>query len=267
MDAIKWYFLVLIFVALVLEIIWAKRSSPDSFSLNESLANIGVFAGNQLLKPLSLAWKYFVLDWFSQFHLLDIPINAFAVVLTFFATEFGYYWYHRLSHEVPLLWTLHHTHHSAMKMNLTTAVRLNWIGLFISPVFYVPLVVIGFSTEIIVICLALGLFYQYFLHTEAIKKLGFLEGLFLNTPSAHRVHHGSNPKYIDKNYGAMLVIFDRLFGTYEAETEKVTYGVTSGFFSNNPIKINFLPLLEYFRGNWKREKQMVAESGPSQNNS
>lgn len=257
MDSIKWYFLVLILIAVIAEIIWSNYKKTDTYNLNESLGNLGVFVGNQLIKPISILFKYMVLEWVAEFKFFDISVNLFTIIITFLAVEFVYYWYHRLSHEIPLLWALHHTHHSAMKFNLTTAVRLNWLGLFVSPLFYIPLVLIGLSPEIIISCLAVGLFYQYFLHTEAVKKLGSFEGLLLNTPSAHRVHHGSNEKYIDKNYGAMLIVFDKLFGTYQREEEKVKYGVTSGFFSNNPLTINFRPLVEYFKGNWKREKQKV----------
>jgi len=259
MDSIQWYFLVFIFIAAIAEIIWSYYKKNDTYNLNESLGNLGVFVGNQLLKPISILFKYMVLEWVAAFKFFEIPINVFTIIITFLAVEFIYYWYHRLSHEIPLLWTLHHTHHSALKFNLTTAVRINWLGLFVSPLFYIPLVLIGLSPEIIITCLALGLFYQYFLHTEAVKKLGNFEGLLLNTPSAHRVHHGSNKKYIDKNYGAMLIVFDKLFGTYQGEEEKVKYGVTSGFFSNNPLIINFRPLIEYFNGNWKREKQNIKE--------
>ncbi|MEH0157106.1 sterol desaturase family protein [Limibacter armeniacum] len=259
MDSIKWYFFGIILIAAVIEVIWANRKHIQVFNYNESLGNLGVFIGNQLARPLSLAYKYMVLGWIESFHFFDIPTNVFTVILTFFVTEFGYYWHHRLSHEVPLLWTLHHTHHSAMKMNLTTALRINWMGNFVSPLFYIPFVLVGFSSKIIITCLAIGLFFQYFLHTEAIKKLGFLEGVFFNTPSAHRVHHGSNKKYIDKNYGAILIVFDRIFGTYQPEEEKVVYGVTTGFYSNNPLKINFLPLIEYFKGNWKREKNRIKD--------
>ncbi|MCR9013586.1 sterol desaturase family protein [Aquiflexum sp. XJ19-11] len=248
-----------VILALFLEIIWSQAKKKEVFSSRESLANLGIFIGNTLLKPLSLAWKYFALGWVESFQFLSIPTNFFTIVLTFLVTEFGFYWYHRLSHEVPLLWTLHHTHHSGMKMNLSTAVRLNWIGTFLSPLIYVPFVLLGFSADLIIVSLLVNLFFQYFLHTEAVRKLGFLEGLFFNTPSAHRVHHGSNEKYIDKNYGGMLIIFDRLFGTYEPETEKVTYGVTTGFYSNNPLKLNFQPIIDYIRGNWKREKQRIKE--------
>lgn len=259
MDSIQWYFLVFILIAVIAEIIWSNYKKNDTYNLNESLGNIGVFVGNQLINPISILFKYMVLEWVAEFKFFDIPINFFTIICTYLAVEFIYYWYHRLSHEIPILWALHHTHHSALKFNLTTAVRLNWLGLFVSPLFYIPLVLIGLSPEIIITCLAIGLFYQYFLHTESIKKLGIFEGVLLNTPSAHRVHHGSNEKYIDKNYGAMLIVFDKLFGTYQSEEEKVTYGVTSGFFSNNPLIINFKPLVEYFKGNWKREKQKANE--------
>jgi sterol desaturase/sphingolipid hydroxylase (fatty acid hydroxylase superfamily) len=142
---------------------------------------------------------------------------------------------------------------------LTTAVRLNWLGSFVSPIFFIPFVIIGFSSEILLGRLALGLLYQFFLHTEAVGRLGFFEGWLLNTPSAHRVHHGSNEKYIDKNYGGMLIIYDQLFGTYQPETEKVKYGVTTGFLSHNPITLNFFPLFQYLKGNWKREKRIANE--------
>jgi sterol desaturase/sphingolipid hydroxylase (fatty acid hydroxylase superfamily) len=255
MNNLKYFSLAFILIALILEISWSYRKKRAIFSIYESLGNLGIFIVNQLLKPISLTWKYLIFNWISQYELFHFSVNIQTIIFTFFLTEFTYYWYHRLSHEIPLLWTLHHTHHSAKKYNLTTALRLNWLGLFVSPIFYLPLVLLGLSPEIIVSCLAFGLFYQYFLHTEAIKRLGWFEGLLFNTPSAHRVHHGSNEKYIDKNYGAMLIVFDKWFGTYEPETEQVKYGVTTGFFSNNPLVINFKPLFKFINGSWKREKQ------------
>ncbi|MEM1322509.1 MAG: sterol desaturase family protein [Bacteroidota bacterium] len=254
MNANQLPMLLIILTALAAEFIWSVHKKKPVFNLKESLGNLGILIGNNIIKPLSLAWQYLVLSWVEPFQLFDIPTNAFTIVLTFLVAEFAYYWYHRLSHEVPIMWTLHHTHHSSPWMNFTTAVRLNWLGKFLSPLILVPFVFIGFSSKVLVISLAVGLFYQFFLHTEAIGKLGFWEGLFFNTPSAHRVHHGSNKQYIDKNYGGMLIVFDRLFGTYQPEEEKVKYGVTTGFVSHNPFKINFLPILQYFKGDWKREK-------------
>ncbi len=263
-QKIQYYFAGTVLLALISEIIWANVKKKQVFNLKESLGNLGVFIGNNIIKPISLGWKYLVLGWFEFFQFFDIPDNVFTIILTFFVAEFGYYWYHRLSHEVPFLWALHHTHHSAMKMNLTTALRLNWLGTFVSPLVYIPFVLLGFSAEMLIICLTVSLFFQYFLHTEAVGKLGFLEGLFFNTPSAHRVHHGSNEKYIDTNYGGILIIFDRLFGTYQSETEKVKYGVTTGFFSNNILKINFLPLIQFVKGNWQREKKRIKTNNLTQ---
>lgn len=259
MESIQLYFLPFILIALTIEIVWSKVQKKQVFNVKESFGNLGILVGNNLLKPLSLAWKYMVFSWAEPFQVFNIPTNAFTIILTLFVAEFAYYWYHRLSHEIPIMWTMHHTHHSSPWMNLTTAVRLNWLGSFVSPVFFMPLVLMGFSPEILTVSLAIGLFYQFFLHTEAVDKLGFLEGWFFNTPSAHRVHHGSNEQYIDKNYGGMFILFDRLFGTYEPEVEKVKYGVTSGFIGHNPIKVNFLPILQYLQGDWKREKQLMEE--------
>jgi sterol desaturase/sphingolipid hydroxylase (fatty acid hydroxylase superfamily) len=249
MNTLSIVFLTIIAVTIVIEAVWSHYKKKGVYNTKDALGNLAILICNNLLKPLSLAWKLIVFTAIVPYQLFDIPTNVFTVILTFVVAEFAFYWYHRISHETPLLWTMHHTHHSSQWMNLTTAVRLNWLGGFISPLFFVPFILIGFSPEIFVGSLALGLFYQFFLHTEAVGRLGFFEGWLLNTPSAHRVHHGSNEKYLDKNYGGMLIIFDRLFGTYEPETEKVKYGVTTGFSSHNPIKINFLPLLEFIKRN------------------
>lgn len=174
-NNIQFIFAGFVLVALIIEIIWANQKKNNVFNLKESLGNLGVFIGNNLLKPLALGWKYLVFGWVAQFQFFEIPVNIFTVILTFLVAEFGFYWYHRLSHETPLLWTLHHTHHSGMRMNLTTAVRLNWIGAFVSPLIYLPFVLLGFSANILIICIAAGLFFQYFLHTEFVGKLGFFE--------------------------------------------------------------------------------------------
>ncbi|MEM7356306.1 MAG: sterol desaturase family protein [Acidobacteriota bacterium] len=259
MDSIKGWFFGLLLVAVAAELLWAWWRKKKVFDLRESLANLAIMLGNNLLKPVSLGWKYLVFHLLEPHQLIDLPATPLVFLATFLAADFAYYWFHRLSHEIPLLWTIHHTHHSSQAMNLTTAVRLNWLGNFISPLFFVPFVLLGFSPEWLVASLALGLFYQFFLHTEAIGRLGWIEGKLFNTPSAHRVHHGSNERYVDKNYGAVLVIWDRLFGTYEPETEPVVYGVTTGAVGYNPIKIVLHPVLEFLRGNWKREKAILAQ--------
>ena len=174
--------------------------------------------------------------------MFTLPAMPWAFLLTFVVADLAYYRYHRFSHEIPILWTMHHTHHSGMWMNLTAAVRLNWVANFVAPLFFAPLVLVGFSGEWLTASLALGLFCQFFLHTEAVGRLGWFEGKLLNTPSAHRVDHGSNRQYIDKNYAGAFIVWDRLFGTYEPEVEKVRCGVTSGFVGYNPFRIQLGPL-------------------------
>jgi sterol desaturase/sphingolipid hydroxylase (fatty acid hydroxylase superfamily) len=132
-------------------------------------------------------------------------------------------------------------------MNLTVAYRLNWLSALLTPFVVAPLVIVGFPFEFVIASFAINLLYQFFLHTEAIGKLGFIEGV-LATPSAHRVHHGSNDEYIDKNFGGVLIIWDRLFGTYEVEKEKPVYGVTTGFISNNPFVLIVKGFVDFFKG-------------------
>lgn len=241
------------------EIVWSRIRRRRVHDLRDSAGNVAILVGGQLLKPLTLAWTFLVLSQVESLQWFRWSETAWAFVLGFLVVECAYYWYHRLSHEVPLLWTMHHTHHSSPWMNLTTAVRLNWVAKFVSPLFFAPLVLLGLSPRLVVGSLALGLVYQFFLHTQAVGRLGWFEGLLLNTPSAHRVHHGSNTRYIDTNYGGALIIWDRLFGTYEPETEPVRYGVTTGFVGYNPLVIQLRPLWRYLRGDWKRESQVNAE--------
>ncbi|MEM7016622.1 MAG: sterol desaturase family protein [Pseudomonadota bacterium] len=259
MDAIRPEFLSFLLALVAAEAGWSAWRKLGLYDVKEVLCNLGIMLGNNLIKPLSLAWGYLIFSALEGFQFYTLPATAWGFLLTFLIVDCAYYWYHRLSHEIPILWTMHHTHHSSPWMNLTTAIRLNWIAKFISPIFFAPLVLLGFSAEWTVISLALGLFFQFFLHTEAIGRLGWFEGKLLNTPSAHRVHHGSNSAYIDKNYAGALIIWDRLFGTYAAEQEKVCYGVTTGFVGHNPFVVQLAPLWKYLQGEWKREKQVDTE--------
>ena len=253
--------LLAIFLAFVLaEVAWALLRRRKVYNLRETLiANFGISVGNNLLRPVSLAWKYAVFSVIEPLQAFSLPATGWAFLLTFVVADCAYYWYHRFSHVVPILWTMHHTHHSSPWMNLTTAIRLNWIANFISPLFFAPLILLGFSPEWVLASLALGLFYQFFLHTEAVPKLGWLEGKLLNTPSAHRVHHGSNSAYIDRNYAGALIVWDQLFGTYAAETEPVHYGVTTGFVGHNPFVVQLAPLWKFLRRDWKRERDIDRE--------
>jgi sterol desaturase/sphingolipid hydroxylase (fatty acid hydroxylase superfamily) len=238
------------------------RTGVETYTAKETLASLGTAAINRGGVLLSLGWKFAVLSWVEGLAPWSIPITAASLVMAFVAAELAYYWYHRLSHEVPVLWAMHFVHHSSPEYNLLVAPRLSAIANFVSPVFFAPLVLVGFSPEVITGSLALGLGYQFFLHTKTIGQLGPIEGI-LNTPSAHRVHHGTNPQYIDRNYGGALMVWDRLFGTYEPEGETVRYGVTTGHWGYNPIRLQFAPLWRHLTNSgWRREKRSLSLEGP-----
>jgi sterol desaturase/sphingolipid hydroxylase (fatty acid hydroxylase superfamily) len=246
-------------LALLAEYAWSRFGDREVYKLGDTLGNFSIMLGSNLLRPLALPWSLLILSLFEPLQLFRLPESGWAFLVTFLVTDFSYYWYHRLSHELPLLWTMHHTHHSSPWMNLTTAVRLNWIAKFVAPLFFAPLVLLGLPPLYVGLSLILGLLFQYPLHTRSIGRFGRFEGKLLNTPSAHRVHHGSNRQYIDKNYAGVLIIWDRLFGTYEPEDEPVRYGVTSGFVGHNPLVVQFQPLWKYMRGEWRREKHVAAQ--------
>ncbi len=259
METVQIVLMTILLVGIVAEAVWSRAGNRQVYNVRESISNVTMLVVNSLLKPITILWTVTVSSLFEPLQLFQLPDTAWAYLLTFVLVDLAFYWYHRLSHEIPLLWTMHHTHHSSPWMNLTTAVRLNWVAKFVSPVFFAPLVILGMSPFVIGVSLALGLLYQLFLHTEAIGRLGGFEGTLLNTPSAHRVHHGRNRQYIDKNYAGVFIVWDRLFGTYEPEEERVHYGVTTGFVGYNPLVVQFQPLWKYIRGEWRREKHIVSE--------
>jgi len=149
--------------------------------------------------------------------------------------DFCYYWYHRLHHEVRFMWAGHVVHHSSRHFNLATALRQPW-STFMGPLFYAPLPLLGFDPLLLVTVHSVNLLYQFWIHTELIDRLGPLEWIF-NTPSHHRVHHGRNVRYLDRNHGGILIVWDRLFGTFEPEREAVDYGLTKNLTSFSPWEI------------------------------
>ncbi len=243
----------------LLELAWSRRHHLGLYTKKESMASIGTAIINQVASFALLGWKYLVLAGVASFAPWSIPLNALTVVIGFLGVEFCYYWYHRLSHEIPTLWTMHFVHHSSPEYNLLVAPRLSAVAHLVSPLFFVPLALIGLSPEFIMLTLSAGLFLQFFLHTQTIGQLGPLEGI-TNTPSAHRVHHGTNRQYIDRNYGSTLMVFDRLFKTYEPEAETVRYGVTTGHWGFNPLRLQFAPLWHHLtRQGWRREQDNASQ--------
>lgn len=180
--------------------------------------------------------------WFyDRYNMVELPWdNPWTWVLGMIGLDFCYYWVHRLGHEVNIIWAGHQTHHSSEDYNLTTALRQSFILKYITWMFYLPLA-LCVPPSIFLVHLHFNLLYQFWIHTETIKTLGPLEWI-LNTPSHHRVHHGRNPYCIDKNYGGTFIIFDRLFGTFQAEKEEVVYGLVHPLDSWSPLNSQFCHL-------------------------
>ncbi len=191
------------------------------------LAGWGLVLEHAALIDMPLAW-------------FDLSPRGIALWITAaLAWDFCYYWFHRLSHEISILWAAHAVHHQSEEFNLSTALRQTSTGFVFGWLFYLPLFVIGFPLEVLLAVNAVNLIYQFWVHTRFIDRLGVLDEILV-TPSNHRVHHAQNERYIDKNYGGMLIIWDRLFGTYaaESETDPVVFGVRKPLASWNPFWAN-----------------------------
>ena len=233
------YFFLFNFSLIIIEIILDLFTSKER-RWKDTGANIAIFIINQLLeKTIVGAVGIIGLMPFYWLTPLEIPLTIWTWVAAFFIADFTYYWMHRLEHEHRILWASHSVHHSSEDYNLTVSLRLSIVEGLFEWIFLIPMILIGFTPFQAVVGLILVAQFQTWIHTERIGKLGWLDEIF-NTPSIHRVHHGSNNQYLDKNYGGVLIIWDKLFGTFQREEEKVIYGLTKNIDTNNPLKINFI---------------------------
>lgn len=222
----------------VAETIW-DLVRKNRAGYGETAANAGIYIVNTLLeRTLYGSLLVIILYGFEQLRSYQLPQTWWVMALAVLAADFTYYWMHRFEHEIRFLWAYHSVHHSSPEYNLTTALRLAWVEGLFEWVFFVPMVLIGFDVVQTTLGLLIVVIYQTWIHTQKIGKMGWLDKVF-NTPSAHRVHHGKNPQYIDKNYGGILMVWDRMFDTYEPEGEQVEFGITAPPGSTNPIMVNF----------------------------
>jgi sterol desaturase/sphingolipid hydroxylase (fatty acid hydroxylase superfamily) len=207
----------------------------------ETIANFGVGVGSTILaKTIGTIIGTSALMAIAQFRFFTLEVNVWTWILVVLFADFMYYWWHRMEHRVRFMWASHSVHHSSTDYDLSTALRLPWLeDTFLIWMMLIPIILLGFNPLQVVIASEIVSNYQIWIHNQKVGKLGFLDKI-LNTPSVHRVHHGANPQYIDKNYGGILIIWDRLFGTYEPENEKVIYGLTRNIGTHNPIKINWI---------------------------
>jgi sterol desaturase/sphingolipid hydroxylase (fatty acid hydroxylase superfamily) len=169
---------------------------------------------------------------------LRIELTWWSLPLLLVAQDFFYYWSHRSHHVIRILWASHVVHHSSQRFNLSTALRQTWTG-FTSFVFYLPMIALGVHPAVLAFCQSVNLVYQFWIHTERIDRLPAPVELVFNTPSHHRVHHASQGSYLDRNYGGMLIVWDRVFGTFAAEGERCLYGLTKNIDTYNPVRVAF----------------------------
>src|ERR1700754_475197 len=242
MAEILYYAFPYFILLLVVEFLSYRHLEADGlvgYDLRDSRTSITMGIGNVII---NVGWKFAVLAVYAMLYELapwHLPTDAWWVwVALFFADDFSYYWFHRVSHESRVFWASHVVHHSSQHFNLSTALRQTWVPMTYFP-FWLPLPLLGFPVWMILLAQSWSLIYQFWIHTERIQRLPKPLEAVLNTPSHHRVHHGMNHEYLDKNYAGILIIWDRLFGTFEPEQNRVRYGLTTQLTTHHPVKVAF----------------------------
>jgi len=223
------------FILIGIEVAWDRFRKGGVYRLADALTNISCGITEQVsgvfFKVVSVALYYGV---YEHFRFTTLPINGWSLLGLFLLVDFCYYWAHRWSHEVNLFWAGHVVHHQSEYYNLSVALRQGAFQKVFTAAVYAPLALLGFHPYWFLLLMAYNTLYQFWIHTQYIDKMGWLEYI-INTPSHHRVHHGRNPEYIDKNHAGSLIIWDKLFGTFEPERAPVVYGITAPVNSWNPV--------------------------------
>lgn len=250
MDSLMSWALPLFIIFILAEIIISAKDQLGLYKFRDTRANVllGLFA--LVSGTLSKVVSFEVFTFFHNLASLDLGFGWPVILCCFIADDWAHYAFHRFGHRFRIGWAAHVTHHNSEKYNLSVALRLP-LHLFYRFLFWIPLSFF-FDPGLILFMDAVSQVYQFFLHTEVVKKLGPLEWIF-NTPSHHRVHHAKNPQYIDKNYGGVLIIWDRLLGTFAEEKETPVYGITKPVDGNNPVKAATHGWMELFSGMWKQK--------------
>ena len=251
------YSIPIFFLLIGIELLVDKLRKSNLYRFNDAITNLSCGIGQQVvglfMKVFTVgayAWLY---ENYSPFK-GQIPTTWWTILLLFIGVDFFYYWFHRLAHEVSVMWGSHIVHHQSEEYNLTVALRQAWLQGAFSWVFYLPLAFLGFEPLVFVSIAGFQTLYQFWIHTKTIDKLPAPFEYVFNTPSHHRVHHGVNPKYIDRNHGGTLIIFDRMFGTFQAEEEEVVYGITKPANSWNPLWVNFEYWTDLFKDAFRASK-------------
>ncbi|MEL6393088.1 MAG: sterol desaturase family protein [Bacteroidota bacterium] len=225
---------------------YLRRKHDHDYDKKDAFAAIGVGIGHLISGALAKGFLFFVILFFYNWSPLYVPITWWSFILCYIAVDFFRYWAHRISHEQRFWWATHVTHHSSEQYNFSTTFRLSWTQ-HIKVIFFIPIGLFGFDPFVFFICNQLGVLYQFWLHTELIDRVWAPIEFFFVTPSHHRVHHGTNDKYLDKNYGSSLIIWDRMFGTFQGEEERPNYGILKPVNSYNPVHLVFHEHIDVFR--------------------
>ncbi|MDF2179683.1 sterol desaturase family protein [Aliiglaciecola sp. CAU 1673] len=243
------------FLLIVLELVLEKVRGTQYYRVNDAINSL---SAGVLSRVTSVAHKIIPFTLyalvFEHIALIELPDATWVWVLAFVLYDFCYYWNHRLGHEVNILWAAHVVHHSSEEYNLTTALRQSSSSLF-GWIFYLPMALIGIEPAIMIAVGALNLIYQFWVHTRHVPKLGPLEWIFV-TPSNHRVHHAQNQVYIDRNYGGVFIIWDRLFGSFQEEldNEPPIYGIRKALHSWNPLWANVHVYSQLAKDCWRTQR-------------
>lgn len=233
-------------LTVIIEVILTVKVKLEDYEFKDAATSITMGLGNVFVGLLTKGIILGVFLFLYQYRLFTIPFAWWSWIILLFAEDFVYYWNHRIAHESRLFWASHVVHHSSTKYNLSTALRQTWSGSFYTFIFWAPLAIIGFHPLMILTQMSISLLYQYWIHTELIDKMPkWFEAVF-NTPSHHRVHHATNPQYLDRNHAGIFIIWDKLFGTFEPEVEKPVYGLVTNINTYNPIKVAFIEWYNMF---------------------
>jgi sterol desaturase/sphingolipid hydroxylase (fatty acid hydroxylase superfamily) len=227
-------------LSIVLEHLHTRHRRPPPYERRDTAASLALGIGAVVVGiPYQLAFLW-VLSALYAHRLFTIEAGLFGYLALLFAEDLCYYVSHRVNHEVRLFWAGHVNHHSSQHYHFATALRQSWTQPYLMWIFWLPLPLLGFSPEMILLQQGVSLVYQFFIHTQVVPKLGPLEWLF-NTPSHHRVHHAINPRYLDRNHGGVFILWDRLFGTFveEREDDPPVYGITKNIDTFHPVRIAF----------------------------
>jgi sterol desaturase/sphingolipid hydroxylase (fatty acid hydroxylase superfamily) len=228
------------FILLVLlEIGVTRVKRLPAYEIRDTAASLAMGLGNLAIGLVAGIGAYIALNWVYQFHLLDLRYHWWSFLLVLFAEDLTYYWFHRLSHRCRFWWAAHINHHSSQHYNLSTALRQTWTGGIFEWVLWLWLAFVGFPPALVIFAKGVSLVYQFWIHTETIGRLPRWIEAVMNTPSHHRVHHATNPRYLDHNYAGIFILWDQLFGTFvdEEASDPCRYGIVRNIGSFNPLRI------------------------------